>query len=247
MKISFADIRSRRAVRVAALAIVAIVIGLQSARGQTSEINYLMGNFEPAAEPDFVVIDKAYTNKDRIYLRKETYAAFKKMYAAALKATRVKLTIISGTRNFSYQKRIWERKWKENESIADHNARSLEILKYSAMPGASRHHWGSDIDLVTLKNSYFSSGKGKEIYEWLKENASTYGFCQPYTALSDPSRTGYQEEKWHWSYMPLSQDHTARAGTLIANTMIKGFSGSETATQIDIVNKYILGVNSQCK
>ena len=37
-----------------------------------------------------------------------------------------------------------------------------EIMKYSSMPSTSRHHWGTDIDLNSLENSYFEKGEGKK-------------------------------------------------------------------------------------
>ncbi|NJK84501.1 MAG: M15 family metallopeptidase [Saprospiraceae bacterium] len=40
--------------------------------------------------------------------------------------------------------------------------RALKILKYSSMPGTSRHHWGTDIDLNSFSNSYFEQGEGKK-------------------------------------------------------------------------------------
>ena len=49
------------------------------------------------------------------------------------------------------------------------------------MPSTSRHHWGTDIDLNSLNNSYFSSGKGLKEYDWLTTNANHYGFYQVYT------------------------------------------------------------------
>ena len=37
-------------------------------------------------------------------------------------------------------------------------------------------------------------------------NASRYGFARPYTAGRSG---GYEEEKWHWSYLPLSRKFLA--------------------------------------
>ncbi len=37
----------------------------------------------------------------------------------------------------------------------------------------------------------------------LTANAAKFGFCQPYNVKTD--RKGYNEEKWHWSFMPLSK------------------------------------------
>lgn len=203
--------------------------------------DYLMGKFDPAKHADFCKIGVKYATKPDMYLRKETYEAFVKMAEAAQKDG-VKLNILSATRNFEYQKRIWDIKF---ERLKDKTAwsRVKKILQYSAMPGSSRHHWGTDIDLNNLENAHFEKGEGKKIYEWLSKNAASYGFCQPYTA---GRATGYKEEKWHWSYTPLSKDFTAIAGKYLKNDMIIGFKGAETASQIDIVNNYILGINKEC-
>jgi zinc D-Ala-D-Ala carboxypeptidase len=208
---------------------------------KTVTTEYLMGKFEPSENIDFVSVDKTYASKEGMYLRKETYEAFKKMHAAAAKDG-VDLTIISATRNFDHQKNIWETKWNAlKDKTAE--ARAKKILEYSAMPGASRHHWGTDMDLNNLSNPYFEKNGGSKIYKWLQTHATEYGFCQPYTA-GRPA--GYKEEKWHWTYMPLSKNFTAIAGKYLKNEMIQGFKGSQTAVKLDIVNNFILGINHDC-
>ncbi len=49
------------------------------------------------------------------------------------------------------------------------------------MPQASRHHWGTDVDINSVEPEYFESGQGLKEYTWLQENAWKFGFCQPYT------------------------------------------------------------------
>lgn len=216
-------------------------------------VNYIMGQFEPALHADFVKIDIAHADREGLYLRADAYEAFKKMYEHALKDS-IRLQIRSATRNFNYQKGIWEAKWTgqrliesgENlaETTPDPKERALKILRYSSMPGTSRHHWGTDIDLNSFENSWFEKGEGLDIYNWLKEHAHEYGFCQPYSAGRP---TGYWEERWHWTYMPVSQKLTALAANELKNEMITGFLGSETAVMIDVVNKYVLGIDEECK
>lgn len=206
-------------------------------------IEYITGKFEPKFHPDFVQIEKKYADRDSLVLRKETYQAFKKMYAAAAKEG-ITLTILSATRNFNYQKGIWERKWVEfSKKTSDPKAIAQKILQFSSMPGSSRHHWGTDIDFDNLSNAYFETGKGKRTYEWMKKNAASFGFCQPYTAGRP---TGYNEEKWHWTYMPLSKDFTDFAQKYLKNEQISGFKGAETAVKLDIVKNYVLGINRNC-
>lgn len=216
------------------------------------DLQYVMGKFDPVTHPDFVAIERQYADRSGRYLHKDTYAAFLRMYNAALEED-IQLTIISAGRNFEMQKGIWEAKWTGSRKIEngksatkaypDPKTRALKILEFSSMPGSSRHHWGTDIDLVNLTNKYFDAGKGKQIYEWLQNNAATYGFCQPYTT-GRPH--GYHEERWHWSYLPLAEPLTALARLQLKDEMIEGFTGAEVAQEIGIVEKYVLGINIEC-
>jgi len=84
------------------------------------------------------------------------------------------------------------------------------------------------------------------IKDWLVNNAAKFGFCQPYTPKGKDRPNGYQEEKWHWSYLPIATQLTEQAGLRIKENMITGFLGSEQAVAIGVVQKYILGINHQC-
>ena len=203
----------------------------------------LTGHFEPQLDTSFVKLGAPYTQKNNMLLRKETAEAFKEM-ANAAKADGVELLVISSTRNFEYQKGIWERKWKKYEkSHPNAEERAKHILLYSAMPGTSRHHWGTDIDLNDLNNSSFEKGgKYEGVYRWLQENAASYGFCQPYTAKGEMRPSGYNEERWHWSYMPLSEIMLKDYQQLVTIEDINGFLGSETAENVRAIGDYVLGV-----
>lgn len=215
-------------------------------------IDFIMGKFEPKNHPNFTVVESKYADRAGLYLQKETYQAFKEMYKAALQDG-VKLKIRSATRNFRYQKGIWERKWTGQTKVGGQNLakhivdpvkRAKKILRYSSMPGSSRHHWGTDIDLNAFENSWFSHGKGLALYQWLQNNAADYGFCQTYTPKE--TRTGYEEEKWHWSYTPLSSQYTKFAQQYLNAEQFAGFKGAKTAKAVDIVGKYVLGINQNC-
>lgn len=220
------------------------------------DLAYLMGHFDPAQHPDFVKVDQRYTERSDFFLHRATYAAFERMYAAALREG-IELKVVSATRNFARQKQIWEAKWRGERTLEGGETapkaypnptdRALAILRYSSMPGTSRHHWGTDLDLVELNNEYFAQGKGKRIYDWLLAHAAEYGFCQPYTPKGPERPEGYQEEKWHWSYLPLSKTLTQLAQTQLRNEAIQGFEGAEVAARIDVVGKYVLGINQACQ
>ena len=222
----------------------------------TIALDFIMGKFYPEKDPNFIKVPKRFANRDGHFLQKDTWSAFKKMQAHASKDS-IELKIISSTRNFETQKSIWEAKWTgvrkvENgqnlaETVSDPEERALIILRYSSMPSTSRHHWGTDLDINALNNKYFESGKGLKEYRWLQKHAGTYGFCQPYTAKDHKRPNGYYEEKWHWSYIPLAKKYTDQASLRLNNGMITGFLGSEVASEIDVVNNYILGINQACK
>ncbi|MEM7037529.1 MAG: M15 family metallopeptidase, partial [Bacteroidota bacterium] len=174
----------------------------------------------------------------------------------AAKTEGINLKIVSATRPFSSQKGIWEAKWTgarrvEGQNLAtevpDPKERALKILRFSSMPGTSRHHWGTDIDLNNLNNSWFESGTGKKIYEWLAAHAYEYGFCQPYSPKGEQRPHGYEEEKWHWSYMPLAKKYLAAYLNQVDYTHIHGFKGSEAAEQIDVIQHYVGGIAPTCR
>ena len=185
-------------------------------------------------------------DKARVYyLRKATNAAFEKMQAAA-QAEGVLLRIISASRNFDDQKAIWERKWKSLSHLNSAQERALTILEYSSMPGTSRHHWGTDMDLNALDNAYFDSGEGKKTYDWLLKNAHRFGFYQPYTPLNISRPTGYKEEKWHWSYLPIAHQMLSEYRQRVRLRDLGGFVGAETSRTLDVINRYVLGINPSC-
>ncbi|MEM9886486.1 MAG: M15 family metallopeptidase [Bacteroidota bacterium] len=218
-------------------------------------LDYVMGKYEPAEQEDFIEIARVHADRAGMYLRKDTYAAFIDMYEAAKKEG-IYLQIRSATRNFDYQKRIWENKWtgktkvENGENLAqttpDAKERALKILRFSSMPSTSRHHWGTDIDFNAFNNEYFATGEGKKIYDWLAANAVDYGFCQPYTAKGAARPNGYNEEKWHWSYLPIAEHLTTFAKEHLRDSLIQGFQGAQTAEQIGVVEKYVLGINELC-
>ena len=217
--------------------------------------DYLMGKFEPKDHPDFTEISIEYADRTGQYIRTEVLVSFVQMYEAAL-LDGVKLQVRSATRNFNDQKRIWENKWtgktlledKVNGAIdiPDELMRAKKILEYSSMPGTSRHHWGTDMDFNSFSNAWFEKGEGLKLYTWMLKNASKYGFCQPYTKMGIGRESGYFEEKWHWTYMPLSIVYTKLAKEKIKNEMNSGFLGADTAPKVDMVNNYILAISSAC-
>lgn len=150
---------------------------------------------------------------DSYELRKEAHDAFLKMQKAALKDG-IKIHIVSSYRSYRHQNTIWKRKY--NKYIA--NGLSPEkainkITEYSTIPGTSRHHWGTDIDIidashqipkkVLLVSNYQKHGIYNKLNKWMDKNASNYGFYLVYT--NNENRKGIKYEPWHYSYIKLSK------------------------------------------
>lgn len=218
-------------------------------------LNYLLGNVRPSSDTLFKAIPQEWTGKSGIYMHREAWEAYARMREAA-KKDGVILTIVSAFRSFGDQKGIWENKWNGNTLVSGKNLsvthkvpreRALEILRYSSMPGTSRHHWGTDLDLNSLNNDYFMEGVGRKVYEWLTTHASEYGFCQVYSPLGAERPAGYNEERWHWSYLPVASKYLAAYPGTVGYEHLKGFTGWETAQEIGVIDSYVQGINPACK
>ncbi len=157
-------------------------------------------------------------------LHPEAAKAFAAMYMAA-KDDGIMIDIASGFRDFERQRLIWNNKFNGIRPILDKDAQPLAtaglsieekgyaILRWSALPGTSRHHWGTDIDVyskpllpsnVKLQLEpweYQAGGHQYALSLWLQQNAQQYGFFFPYR--QDLGGVGI--EPWHLSYAPVSQ------------------------------------------
>lgn len=137
-------------------------------------------------------------------------AAFARMQAAAAAAGH-DLQIASGFRSFARQALIWQRKFTAS---SQDDAALAHILHWSALPGTSRHHWGSDMDVYSaaaigeqqlqlVAAEYASGGPCWPLYQWLREHAHAYGFYWPYQGKGN----GVAAEPWHLSYAPIARHY----------------------------------------
>lgn len=157
-------------------------------------------------------------------LETQTCQHFSKMQQAA-RHVGIEISIASSHRDFDRQLWIWNQKWQglkplySPEGIAL-NADTLSdvqklhaILTWSALPGASRHHWGTDLDifdpqgvqqsglpLQLVSQEYAPGGPCHRLVLWLNENCEKHGFYQPYAQYNG----GVAAEPWHISYRPLA-------------------------------------------
>ncbi len=147
-----------------------------------------------------------------INLRAAAHDAFIEMKKAAYKDG-IAIKVVSSYRNFARQKSIWERKYiKYTDAGMEPLAAIDKIIEYSTIPGTSRHHWGTDIDLIdgypevegdVLVPEKFEAGGPFEYFKkWMDDNATTFDFHLVYTDKA--KRKGFKYEPWHYSYAPIS-------------------------------------------
>ncbi len=209
--------------------------------------DFLVGKHNYYSDSAFVEIPEHMAYRSKMFLLTEVYTNYLAMYQAAKKEG-VNLKIISAARTFEEQTWIWEDKWKKNKvKYPADTVLSAFIMQYSAMPGTSRHHWGTEVDLNSTSDSYYETATGKKVYEWLVQNANSFGFCQTYDSKGMARTTGYNEEKWHWSYFPLSEQFLKNYASKVNYSHISGFLGDQTALKLDVISNYVLAVSPECK
>lgn len=130
------------------------------------------------------------------------------------------MCIISGFRSFAKQLSIWNDKWQGYRPVYSRHGRPLNIMSmsdiekykaislWSALPGMSRHHWGTDLDIflaAPVKKGYCveltpeefaDGGPCAELSHWLDKNLEKFGFFRPYKDY----KGGVSEEPWHISH-----------------------------------------------
>lgn len=146
-------------------------------------------------------------------LRKPAAKEFNRMREKAQQAG-FQIKVVSSYRSYESQNRIWERKYNQftQEGLLPEEAIN-KIVEYSTIPGTSRHHWGTDLDIVPENNLHLDDELLEEHFNpegpfhafksWLNENAASFGFYEVYTNAS--GRKGFKYEPWHFSYKALSQ------------------------------------------
>ncbi|HEY4873755.1 MAG TPA: M15 family metallopeptidase [Steroidobacteraceae bacterium] len=164
---------------------------------------------------------------------------------AAARADGIELAVVSSFRDFDRQVAIWNAKYLGERQLLDRSGRALThaqlsegalidaILIWSALPGASRHHWGTDLDVVDraavapdyrprlVPAEFAGDGPFVHLDAWLDANMGNFGFFRPYSS----DRGGVQPEPWHLSFAPIAEPALAAltpqvlAAALAASTM----------------------------
>jgi hypothetical protein len=121
------------------------------------------------------------------------------------------LILVSGYRSFKSQARIWnhyDALYQKTDKQLDDKKRVRAIMSLVSVPGLSRHHWGTDLDISesSLRGQLMNvhpdtPNKVIEFYNWMELNAPQFGFCKVYLG----KRGAVRDEPWHWSYFPFSR------------------------------------------
>src|SRR6187549_3695084 len=143
---------------------------------------------------------------------------------AAAAADGIDLAAFSSFRDFDRQLAIWNGKFRGERPMQDRAGKTLDplalppadrvtaILWWSALPGASRHHWGTDFDVMDLAAlppgyriqvvpaEYRPGGPFERLTTWLDAHMHAFGFFRPYAT----DRGGVAPEPWHLSYAPVA-------------------------------------------
>lgn len=185
----------------------------------TPSLNLLIG----CDERDMVTVGE----NASIKLHQAVLPQFQRLQEEAQKAG-FAIEVISGYRGFDRQLAIWNAKAKGLRPLLSSTGEVLDfhslneqqlleaIMRWSALPSASRHHWGTDFDIIdrnAMPEGYqvqltteecIGEGLFAPMHEWLDDRMANdddaFGFFRPY----DCDRGGVAPERWHLSYAPLS-------------------------------------------
>ncbi len=166
----------------------------------------------------------------------------------------IDLAPYSSFRDFNTQLKIWNDKFSGKKPLLDRHGRVFDvselteeariesILNWSALPGASRHHWGTEIDVVDgaaivsgaaprlLPAEFENGGPFYPLGQWLDANMALFGFFRPYQY----DQGGVCPEPWHLSYAPLS---TKIIGELSVALLSEVLEASEILGKGDILKQ----------
>lgn len=180
-------------------------------------------------------------------LHPQAYAAFNAMREHAIRDG-INIHPASTFRDFYRQQTIWNEKFYGRRQVLDDDNHPIDIeqlnieqcclaiLRWSALPGASRHHWGTDLDiydpdmlplgqrLMLEPWEYSNKGYFANLTNWLNKNMAGYGFYRPFAIDTG----GVACEPWHLSYYPVAN---YMASLLTSQLLLESWQGEHIAGQ----------------
>ena len=198
---------------------------------------------------------------DTIQLERETYNAFIKMKDAA-ENDGIKIKLVSGFRDFYRQQTIWNNKYKKftEEFLLDGPSAIKEIIRFSTIPGTSRHHWGTEIDVIDknfeneknllISKKYEEGGIFNSLKKWMDKNSEKFGFYIVYD--DNDKRPGFEYEPWHYTYKPVSDSYQTEflkldLKSIISKTKLAGKEFIDEEFIKKYIDENIMGISSHLK
>jgi LAS superfamily LD-carboxypeptidase LdcB len=180
-----------------------------------------------STEAHLVALDMG-SSTDLHLIHQQVVEPLADLQKAAL-AAGFELRICSSFRSFQRQLQIWNGKASGMRAVMDPFGHPINIqelgpwqkiqaiLRWSALPGASRHHWGTDFDIYDAKampegyqiklipEEVQGAGIFAPMHNWLDEhlNSDQTAFYRPY----EVDTGGIAPERWHISYRPLADQY----------------------------------------
>jgi len=205
----------------------------------------------------------------RCALHYEVVTSFLAMRDAA-SVDGIDLQAVSSYRDFARQLLLWNRKWRGERPLYARDGSVIvheqlpeaelvdAILAWSAIPGGSRHHWGSDIDVADaaampggyqvqlLPGEYAAGGVFARLTDWLDRNMTRFGFFRPFGS----DRGGAGIEPWHLSYAPVANEAMAALSLTVLRDAIaqSEMLGKQAVLERlpEIYTRFILAVDPPC-
>jgi LAS superfamily LD-carboxypeptidase LdcB len=207
---------------------------------------------------------------EHVGIHKHMIKEYQSLVTAAQKDG-IDIEVASGFRSFERQRFIWNNKFSGKTVIKDKDNKPVDItslssdelmhaiMLYSALPGASRHHWGCDIDVYAsnlLANDYQlklepweyqASGPLEKLSLWLAQHAHKFGFYLPY----EKYQGGVAAEPWHLSYASIANQYKQKLTSELlttcfnrCNTEQKILGHDTIITHIDtVMSRYVNNIN----
>lgn len=180
------------------------------------------------------------------------------------------LQVASAFRSFDRQRLIFNGKATGERTVHDDRGAPIDILslpeveqlhailRFSALPGASRHHWGTDLDVFDAAacppgyqvqltpEEVVPEGIFGPLHAWLDQRMAAgeaHGFFRPY----DADRGGVAVERWHLSFAPQSAGCEQRLSeSMLAQTLADcelALADSVQAELPDLYQRYVRTVS----
>lgn len=234
-------------------------------RASPSEFTGVLAELTGQTESHLVAGDSRYPGQADIRIHREVAAPLQRLRAKA-RAAGFELAIASSFRDYHRQLHIWQEKVAGRRPIYAANGTLLAaetlsedellwaILRWSALPGTSRHHWGSDFDvydaaavaadyrLQLVPEEYTGDGPFAPFRRWLEgliADGEAEGFYHPYAQ----DRGAVAPEPWHISYGPVADRYQSQFRYEVFEQLLRSgqwpLSAAITAHADDIYQRFV--------